>query len=113
MTGANVLDALEIRLVPYTTQRRLRQDFKLATQEDNESIQEWARRVNTQCQRVYDAIADRKAIQWDQFVNELTDLDIQESLWKGDINEFGPIFERALRLDCINKAKHLKQCFRK
>ena len=43
LIGANVLDAIETRLVPYATQRGLRQDFLLATQEDNESIRECAR----------------------------------------------------------------------
>ena len=43
VTGANMLSALETRFVPYATQQRLTQDFKLATQEDNESIREWGR----------------------------------------------------------------------
>ena len=41
VTGANVLDAQETRLVPYSAQRSLRQNFKPATQEDNESIPVW------------------------------------------------------------------------
>ena len=38
VTGANVLDAVETQVVPYVTQRGLRQDLKLAKQKDDESI---------------------------------------------------------------------------
>ena len=41
------------------------------------------------------ADANCEAIQRDQFVDGLTDSDIQESLWKEDINGFGPTIERA------------------
>lgn len=111
VTGAQLLDALETRLVPFATQRGLRQDFKLAAQEDSESLREWARRVRTLGQRAYGTLApaDREALQRDQFIDGLTDADIQESLWKEDIEGFGETIERALRLDSINKAKQAKQ----
>ena len=111
VTGAQLLDALETRLVPFATQRGLRQDFKLAAQEDSESLREWARRVRTLGQRAYGTLAavDREALQRDQFIDGLTDADIQESLWKEDIDGFGETIERALRLDSINKAKQAKQ----
>ena len=114
VTGSNVLDALETRLVPYNTQRRLRQDFKLAAQKDNESSRAWARRVRTLGQRAYATLADadREAVERDQFVDGLTDSEIKESLSKEDIDGFGPTIEKALHLDIINKAKQMKQCRR-
>ena len=52
---------------------------------------------------------DREANQRDKFIDGLMDADIQESLWKEDIDGFGEIIERALRLDSTSKAKQAKQ----
>ena len=111
MTVTNLLDVLESRLVPYATQVGLRQDFKFATQEANESIRVWALWVRTLGQRAYATLsdADREAIQRDQFVDGYTDSKIQESLMKEDIDGFGSTFERALRSDSINKVKQKQQ----
>ena len=111
VTGAQLLDALETKLVPFATQRSLRQDIKLAAQEDSESLREWARRVRTLDQRDYGTLAavDREALQRDQFIDGLTDAANQESLWKEYIDDFGETIDRALRLDSINKAKQVIQ----
>ena len=86
------------------------QDFKLATQDDNESIGEKARWVRTlgQCAYATLADADRQAIQRDQFMDVLTHSDIQESFWKEDTDGFGPTLESALLLKSINKARQMK-----
>ena len=90
---------------------RLRQDFKLTAQEDTESIREWAWRVRTLGQGAHSTIAqaDLKAVQEDQFVDNLTNSSIQESRWKEDIDGFWPNIERAPSLDNIRKAKERKQ----
>ena len=83
----------------------------MAAQEDSESLRELARRVKTLGQRASGTLAavDREALQRDQFIDGLTDADIQESLWKEDIDGFGETIERAFRLDSINTAKQAKQ----
>ena len=49
------------------------------------------------------------ALQRDQFIDGLTDADIQESLWEEEIEGFDETIQRALRLNSINKAKQAKQ----
>ena len=78
------MGAVEIQLLSYATQRGLREDLKLATEEGDKRIRKWSRRVRTLGQRAYGTLAtnDQDAIQRDQFVERLLDSDIQESLWK-------------------------------
>ena len=106
VTGANLLDALETRLVPSAGKRAATGSQTGSPRRQRES-REWVRRVRTLGQRAYGTLAtvDSEALLRDQFIDGLTDADIQESLWKEDIKGFGETIERALRLDSLNKAK--------
>ena len=57
VTGAIVLETVETRSAPLATQWELSQDFKLATQEDNEGIREWAQWARTRGQRAFATLA--------------------------------------------------------
>ncbi len=102
-TVVGVFDYRAPRMEPYRNQRTARTDFKNLFQEANEGIKEFSRRVRAvgEIANVHLPANARDDMCREQFIEGLSDLEIQEMLLREDPPTFNDAVTRAVALQAI------------
>ena len=110
-TLARTMTYLNPRISPNRNPRTARTEFKNLAQGEKEDIREFSRRVRSLGEIANATLnaATRDKMNREQFIDGLSDLEVQELLLREDPNTFNDAVDRALNIDAISRGSRMRQ----